>query len=158
MSEDFLNILYNEEQSIYNEVVKNPLFDQLLTIQKLIRQRGGMPKYLLNRTALINPKERKVAEETIDPIVVDGYDEKWVWDKKTVYALQNIGGKGSPKDIIDFISNIEFVSSDNTIDKDRIANNVYNSITKLKRKGFISKDETIVEYPLYVYNEETMYL
>ncbi len=161
MENEFLNSLYNEEQVIYNKIIANPLYEELLEIQKFIIRRGGTPNYkvgvkhqeqVITLASSINETKQsgivaKLKEEIakINHSILFGdtynYNKGWTWDLKGEYAFEKLG-KCTPKDMIDFICIQEGIGESNKDSRSRVSANLYNVVSKFYKAGKVTKDET----------------
>jgi len=160
MNPDFLNTLYKEEEEVYNRIMNNPLYKQLTLIQELIRERGGIPKFKQQTNNIVAVKQQINIDSDVVPVIVskNGYDVKWVWEKKVIYAFKRNNGHATPKQIIDLLIKVEGVPNEDKATIERITSNVYNSISKLSTKqNTLIKDAS--ERGLYhLSNEEAVLL
>lgn len=157
MNDGLLNILLKEEESVFKKIQSSPAYDELLTIQKLISSRGGLPQYTITvqRKSQVNDTDNKI-QFSVGELSLNEYNKTWSWEKKTEYAFKSIGGKGRPSEAIDCLIQIEGVG--NLESKKTIANNVYNSIVKLKKKQRLIKDISEKSDTIYIQTNEEAFM
>lgn len=156
MENDFINSLYKEEERIFNKIISNPLYTELIEIQRFIIKKGGNPRQEFGIKSLTNQESLFTSFIYSPEKNLDKYDKKWVWSKKIEYTFSLLGGKGSPKEIIDFLTILEGFDNNDKKEKEKIGGNVYNVLSKLRVEGNLIKDETIQDKLIYILiNEES---
>jgi len=160
MEANFLDILFGQERVVYNRIMNNPLYKQLTLIQELIKENGGVPKYQQVATAKFAVKHASNIDADAVPIIVNqnGYDTKWVWDKKVIYAFKRNSGHATPKQVIDLLIKLEGISSNDKVLVERINSNVYNSISKLSNKQDTLVKDAVERGLYHLSNEEAVLL
>lgn len=125
MKTDFLNNCFEEEQSLY---------EQLVAVQTAIRAKGGIPKYPITSASSTQPASTE--NPMSDSVLLGKFNPDWPWIKKTEFAFQKISYKASPSQVISFI-----LENEQDADKGIVANNIYNSISRLVKDGMLAKSK-----------------
>lgn len=123
-STSFLDSCYREEQALY---------DQLITLQQVIRHRGGQPKV----SASIDNSFTITALSSVNAPKKSEYGNTHYknWNERTIAALKHFEGRATPRAIIKWIEETQK-------DLEKVAPNVYNALSKLyKVEGRIMKHE-----------------
>ncbi|MES2286840.1 MAG: hypothetical protein V4547_14215 [Bacteroidota bacterium] len=153
MESEFLSMLYKEEEVIYNRIITSSLYEDLVEIQQLIVKRGGQPRQSLGiksfaiQESLFKPFYHDVFH--FQHRVQEPFNQKWTWEKKTKYAFTSLGGKASPREVINFLEQLDV-----NVEKAKIAANVYNVILKLKKSNGLIKDESEKSRTVYILTTE----
>jgi hypothetical protein len=150
MENDFLNSLYIEEEAIYNKIIADPLYNELIEIQRFIIRRGGIPRQAIGIKSLPVQQTLFPAREEYNIETKSDYDTKWVWQEKTEYAFRKLGGKASPREVVSLLIKLEKAIPG----KNKISENVYNVISKLKKTNDLIKDESVKDKTVYSLRRE----
>lgn len=163
MSTEFLDILYKQEAEVYDKIMKNPLYEELSAIQKLIQVKGGTPRFLSTVASGAARVEYKgpvsISYKSKNVLDLTDYEETWTWDKKTEYGFKKIGGRGTPKKVIETIIQASRIKPNDSDKKHNVAANVYNAITKMKKDQRLLRDQSDRDNIVYILsNEEALLL